>query len=121
MVSQAALEWLERAEKDLRLAEHDLAGGFADAAAFNAQQAAEKALKAVCLARSGELHRMHDLVLLGRLVGLDGQLLSECASINEFYASARYPDVGAPVSFKAAEGAIRVAEKVFLWSKKQVV
>lgn len=76
-------EWLKQAEYDLKTSEYNLEGGFAEPAAFWAQQSIEKALKAVALAKSGELRRVHDLSFLGKQVGLPEELLRKCA--NNFF------------------------------------
>jgi HEPN domain-containing protein len=44
---ERSADWMEQARGDLEHAAHDLIGGFFDWACFSAQQAAEKAVKAV--------------------------------------------------------------------------
>ncbi len=65
-----------------------------DAASFYSQQAAEKALKSLYIARFGELWRIHDLVKLARKLDAPDEIVKSCAEINPTYTAARYPDVG---------------------------
>ena len=60
------LAWLARAGSNLRLAELGTGqpGIFLDDLCFGAQQAAEKALKAVCVRYELEFPRTHSLVIL---------------------------------------------------------
>ncbi len=44
---ERSADWMEQARGDLEHAAYDLVGGFFDWACFSAQQAAEKAVKAV--------------------------------------------------------------------------
>ena len=61
-----AREWLDRAELDLRLAERALRipPALAGGAAYHAQQAAEKALKAFLAAHNAPFPHTHNLSLL---------------------------------------------------------
>ena len=53
--------WLEQAESDLSAAGNSLTSGNYDWALFQAQQAAEKALKSFFLKKTGEIIKAHDL------------------------------------------------------------
>lgn len=96
-----AREWLERADLDLRLAERalqippPLAGG----AAYHAQQAAEKALKAFLAAHNIPFPLTHNLtVLLPLCQALDpafGQFGVVAATLTPFATQFRYP--GGPI------------------------
>ncbi|MBE3577175.1 MAG: HEPN domain-containing protein [Limnochordales bacterium] len=65
-----AKEWIRYAQSDLRAAERLLADDLvlAGISCFHAQQAAEKALKAVLVLYGIDFPRTHDLVLLSRLL-----------------------------------------------------
>ena len=58
--------WLLRAKGNLNLAEKGgrLKGVLLEDLCFNAQQAAEKALKAICLAQGMDIPRTHSLIRL---------------------------------------------------------
>ena len=96
-----AKEWIERAELDLRLAERALqippvlAGG----AAYHAQQAAEKALKAFLAAHDQPFPLTHNLnVLLPLCVALDAgfrQFSTAASSLTPYATQFRYP--GGPI------------------------
>jgi len=69
-----AEEWWGKARKDLETADYNLKGNMLDAAAFFAQQAAEKALKSLQIKSSGSLKRfmisfysLRALMRLGKL------------------------------------------------------
>ncbi len=85
-----ARDWLERADLDLRLAERALRipPALAGGAAYHAQQAAEKALKAFLAAHNEPFPHTHNLtVLLPRCQALDaafGQLGGVAASLTPF-------------------------------------
>ena len=59
-------EWLRRAHSNLKLAEsgYRLKDVVLEDLCFNAQQAAEKALKAVCIQRGVDFPKTHSLVRL---------------------------------------------------------
>jgi HEPN domain-containing protein len=95
---EVALEWLDRADGDLRIAEillskaPDLPWG----AAFHCQQALEKMAKAVLIARRIEPPKTHDIELLGRLVGNQeteiGEKIRALTALTVWYIAPRYPD-----------------------------
>lgn len=64
------LDWVAKAEGDLDMARRALRGRIkhTDAAAFHAQQCAEKYFKALLVARSVEFPKTHDLRILNDLV-----------------------------------------------------
>lgn len=59
-----AKSWLDKAEEDFSTAQDCLTSKHFDASAFHAQQAAEKALKALQIQTHGRFDKMHDLVSL---------------------------------------------------------
>jgi len=71
--AEGPVAWLEKARRDLTMAELAQAQGenFADQVCFHAQQCAEKALKAVLIAAGRVPPHVHDLgVVLDALVEL---------------------------------------------------
>lgn len=90
--------WLERATTDLELAIHLSSdpGRWKEAICFNSQQASEKFLKALIIARYRRPPRTHKLTeltqFLGR-IGIDfGDVENEAAFLTPFVSRARYPD-----------------------------
>ncbi len=91
------LDWLNEAKADLRHAEASIKIGHYNWACFAAQQASEKALKALILHVLGEYPRGHDLVKLYRRVkGHVRMKLNESflARLSAYYTQARYPNAG---------------------------
>ena len=90
-------EWVARAENDWKTigAVLSLEDPPFDVAAFHAQQAAEKYLKAFLLDRGWKLRKTHDLIdLLSDCVKYDEalQCLSpQCQELNPYVLSGRYP------------------------------
>jgi HEPN domain-containing protein len=97
-------DWIEQARGDLAHARHDLEAGFHDWASFSAQQAAEKALKAVFQRLGGEAwgNSVADLVdaLEQRMEAARGHGLRDAGvELDKAYVGARYPNAhpsGAP-------------------------
>ncbi len=87
--------WLEQAQQDLEAARASAAAGHFEWACFQAQQAAEKALKGFLLMAGREHQRTHSVTQLldecTRLEPLFGQL-RPAAELDLYYVSTRYPD-----------------------------
>lgn len=90
--------WLRQARNDLQVADANLADGFTEWAGYCAQQAAEKALKALLLAADQETPYSHDLVglwILCRDVGLlphRGEVwMDDLQVLTTMSIEARYP------------------------------
>lgn len=95
--------WLRAAGEDLAVARHSAKGGFHAAACFHAQQAAEKAVKAVHYARGARTVIGHNVRALAesldpREASLDA-LLDAARELDLLYVPTRYPnglDAGTP-------------------------
>ncbi|MBI2924943.1 MAG: HEPN domain-containing protein, partial [Verrucomicrobia bacterium] len=57
-------EWLNRARSDLAIARTSIPGAYLEDLCYHAQQAVEKALKALLLQRVGRFPYVHDLAAL---------------------------------------------------------
>lgn len=114
----AAVRWLEWAAGDLATAvayRDDPSVPFRNSAYF-AQQAAEKAFKAVSLLDDRAFDRVHDLEALSRDLPDDFALpttIDELARLSDLAVEARYPDEGGTVDAEAAAGAIATATRLF--------
>jgi HEPN domain-containing protein len=85
--------WWRQAEADLESGEIMLTNSQWYAASWFAQQAAEKALKALHIEQLGQLApRSHDLERLGQLVGAPGVIQSDLRNLNPAFDQSRYPD-----------------------------
>jgi HEPN domain-containing protein len=83
--------WWEYAERDLETARVPLRAQRWDAASLFAQQAAEKAIKALLVQASGELPpRVHDLVRLAELVRMPEELFPELDELSRVYVGGRH-------------------------------
>lgn len=93
---------------------------FPEEVAFHSQQAAEKALKAVLIKKTGELIKTHELVFLARKVGAPAHLVDDCKDLNELFASTRYPGMEDVTTAYTPQQALDAARRVVFWSKKQI-
>lgn len=114
-------DWLRQGEADLRHARNALEDGDHEWACFAAQQAAEKALKAVIQARGGEAWGHSVTILAGGLaeeMELPEGLTDAARRLDKHYIPTRYPngfDQGAPTDYYTgpeAEAAIEDAESI---------
>ncbi len=118
VVRRLASDWLAKAATDLLVCERLLGQGaaLAEAVAFHAQQAAEKSLKALLVARQVEFPKTHDIERLLELVALgDGPLaeaLADAAELTPFGVEYRYPGEYAPVTAQTANACVSLARKV---------
>ena len=118
-------DWLARAEGDLALARVTLPeGGFYEDLCFHAQQAAEKALKAVFRIKGLTFRYTHDLDEL--ITGLEKQgvdiptEVKEAVILTEYAGEARYPAFAEPVTVKEYREALRLAEIVVTWAQQEI-
>ncbi len=118
-------DWLRRARSDLALAKAPLPTDvlYADLC-FHAQQAAEKAIKAVYRARRYGFRYTHDLSEL-----LDGlarhgvfvpQEIREAVTLTDFAWETRYPGPAELVTEDEYRRAVTLAEKVVEWAAQLV-
>ncbi len=121
----SAQDWLARARGDLALACAPLPdGGFHEDLCFHAQQAAEKAVKAVYQSHGWPFPYTHDLAellagLKDRGVAVPGEV--EDAAVLAAYAwESRYPGLGEPVTADEYREAVRHAEAVVAWAERAI-
>ena len=121
---ESARNWLDYARRDLKgarasLADDELFG----LAAYHAQQAAEKALKAYAVwLGADEIPRTHELGRLARLVrrvGGDPVPSEGLDSLTDYAVDGRYPDAPIPTREIAAH-ALEVAVGVYDFVKERV-
>ena len=123
------LDWFRQSEADLRHARNALADGDFEWSCFAAQQAAEKAMKAVFL-KSGMDAWGHTLTaLIGHMPQKEkvSDSMVTCAKIlDKHYIPTRYPngfDSGAPTDFyteEEAQKAIQCAEAIIEFCRNQI-
>jgi HEPN domain-containing protein len=107
--------WLDQAENDCAFAKAGAREGFYSQVCVLCQQAAEKALKSIILAKKRGIVFTHSLTELCRLLRINGRLLHAANVLDLYYTAGRYPDVlpgGAPFrnfSQSQAQEALRFA------------
>jgi HEPN domain-containing protein len=119
--------WWAYAERDLDTARALLGAGRWEAVSFFAQQAVEKALKALVVLASGELPpRVHDLVRPAELTGVPEEFWPELDDLSRAYALTRYPDaipgdVGDyGIDPVVAERHLHTAERALQWVEQRL-
>jgi len=116
-------EWLRHAESDLALARLARESGdvLPGQICFHAQQAAEKALKAVLLAHSIPFPLTHDLEILlqlARQAGLElDSPLDDLPQLTPYAVETRYPGYGGNVSPSDVDDAVRHAGQALEWAR----
>ena len=114
-------EWLNRARSNLALARNSHPDAYPEDLCFEAQQAAEKAIKAVLLKRGVEFPYVHDLARLLSLLDEIGETVPDtvwkAADLTPYAAATRYPGPARPVCAEHYDAAIEVAEAVVRWAE----
>jgi HEPN domain-containing protein len=117
-------EWLRRAHSNLVIARSSPAGAYFEDLCFEAQQAAEKAIKALLIARGVDFAYIHDLARLLTALEEAGQSIpgavKEAARLTRFAVFTRYPGVARPVSRREYEQALAIAEEVVRWAESVI-
>ncbi|WP_456426485.1 HEPN domain-containing protein [Rhodocaloribacter sp.] len=114
-------DWMRRAHSDLAPARlHPPAGVLTEDLCFHAQQAAEKALKAVRVAFGQPVPRTHNLKTL--LEGLPPSItvpksVLRAAALSVYAVLTRYPADLEPVTREEHREAVRMAEAVVRWAE----
>ena len=86
------MSWLLQSESDLRSVADLIKNGHYSQACFNAQQAAEKALKALAFFRGADLVKSHSLGTIAKDLKINGELKTFSMKLDIYYLTARYPD-----------------------------
>jgi HEPN domain-containing protein len=94
---EEAERWLTKAAEDLAAGRLLASGGMRDPAAFHAQQALEKVLKALLVAAAQDLRKTHDLETLSVLANKHWPTLISApfplAYLTRWYLTSRYPGI----------------------------
>ena len=111
-------DWVERAEHDLRTAEHTLTlvdDCPFDTVCFHAQQCAEKYLKGLLTARGIGFRSIHNLIELFRLLPQPDQAVLTSLRLdvlNPYIIEGRYPTGEDPLDRPEAETAVAIAREI---------
>lgn len=118
--------WLLRAKGNLNLAEKG--GGLKDIffedLCFNAQQAAEKALKAVCLAQGMGIPKTHSLILLMDILEV-GEIeipknVRDADILTQYAVQSRYPSIMEEITRSEYRDALKLAANVVFWAESVI-
>ena len=121
--------WLEFADYDLKTARWEAKGKIYTSACYSCQQAAEKALKALILAKQGRIPKLHNLDrLITTIKSFQVDTFSiedEARELDQYYITTRYPgQYGGPEGLyneEDAKKAIIAAKNILQFVKKQVL
>ncbi|WP_259090256.1 HEPN domain-containing protein [Salinibacter ruber] len=110
---------MDRARSNLIRARQRLPNVYLEDLCFDAQQAAEKALKALCIERGIEFPYVHDLARLITLLQDEGQPVpdevTEAGRLTRYAVFTRYPGLDDPVTEEDHNRAVSSAERVVEW------
>jgi HEPN domain-containing protein len=115
-------EWFNRANSNLILAQSIVSGVLLEDLCFDAQQAAEKAIKAIFIQRGETFPYSHDLDRLLRLLERNGvsipKYVKEAKELTQFAHELRYPGMADPVKLREYRRAVRIATAVLRWAER---
>lgn len=112
---------IKQAERDLTNARKNIDIGAFEVAAFLAEQAVEKHLKACwMIVRREAAPHTHSLTELGDALGVPAGDRKHLVYLNPDYTTARYPDAANGVPYEVydrptAESKVQAAEEAFRW------
>ena len=118
--------WIRYAISDLelaRVARHE--NILLESLCFHAQQAVEKAFKAVLIIHNRPFPRTHNLTILFELMPPDTiddipTDVQEATGLSEYAVASRYPGEAEPVTEEEYHEALQSAETVVKWAKQMV-
>ena len=117
-------EWLNRARSNLALAKNRVPDVYLEDLCFEAQQAAEKAIKAVMISRNIDFPYVHNLALLLLILEEGGETfpntIRRAARLTPYAVDTRYPGIEQPVSEQGYQEAVAIAEAVVRWAEKRL-
>ncbi len=120
------MEWLRRARSNLARAKADrhLAGVLYEDLCFDAQQTAEKAVKAILVERQIPFPKTHDIVDLLTLLKEGGvdipEEVRQAGILTEYAVDTRYPGLSEDVTEQEYLEAVELAERVIRWAETLV-
>ena len=119
-------EWLRRARSSLARARigHGQPDVLLEDLCFDAQQASEKALKALFVLKGATVPRTHSIAdLLTALTALGFDIpdqIQSAASLTDYAVAARYPGPSEPVMTADFDAAVELAHAVVTWATEIV-
>jgi HEPN domain-containing protein len=115
-------EWLNRARSNLAKAKVKRKGVYLEDLCFDAQQAAEKAIKAVLIKQDVKFPYIHDLAELLTLADETGikipKSMRMAGELSKFAVFTRYPFESTPIEEEEYRQSVKVAEAVLRWAEE---
>jgi len=112
-------DWLDRARSNLSLARARPPGVLLEDLCFEAQQSAEKGIKALLLSRGISFPFIHDLARLLSLLEQAGEKIPDtvkrAAELTPYAVMTRYPGLAEPVTEDRYKDALEMADAVLAW------
>ena len=112
-------EWLNRARSNLALAKSRVPDAYLEDLCFEAQQAAEKAVKALLISRGVEYPYVHDLAHLLSMLENAGECVPDnvrkVEQLTPFAVLTRYPGPARPITEREYMEAVEAAEAIVVW------
>ena len=115
-------DWLRRAKGNLaRAKQAKPKEAFWEDLCFDAQQATEKAIKAVLTCREIDFPKTHDIRELLTLLSTSGEVVPEAIweaiNLTDYAVETRYPGPAEPVTKEEYRDAVTVAGRVLKWAE----
>jgi len=118
-------EWLNRARSNLAQAKAKRKGVYLEDLCFDAQQAAEKAIKALLIKLDVNFPYVHDLAKLLTLVEKAGQEVPEpikrAEELSRFAVFTRYPGIGPSIKEKEYRETVEIAARFVKWAENIIL
>ena len=124
--SGPSLDWLIHSRSDLRLAKISLKDTqiLPEDCTFHSQQCAEKALKALLIAKNIEFPRTHSVEVLVGLLKASGMVIPEIVDqafvLTQYAVQTRYPGEWEPITRQEARKAMEMAEYILYWVEGEI-
>ena len=117
-------EWLNRANSSLAMARIEAEGIYLEDLCFQAQQAVEKAIKAILIKHSVKFPYIHDITRLLTLLESTSQdipaFVREAERLTPFSVVTRYPGMAPPVGRQEYHELLMLTERVVRWAESIV-
>lgn len=115
---------MNRARSNLALAKNRVPGAYLEDLCFEAQQAAERAVKAVLIARDVEYPYVHDLAHLLSVLEEAGEsvpdMVRKAGELTPYAVITRYPGPTRPVTDQEYLTAVETAEAAVAWAEQRI-
>ena len=122
-----AKKWLERAKSNLALANIGKASDYIvyEDLCFDAQQAVEKGLKALCIFNGIVFPKTHDISFIISLLEHSQihipDFVKEAKILTDYSVETRYPGDFEPVTEEEYSSVIKIANDTLLWIEKIII